>query len=128
MNFFEGELVQNGGLCFRMGEAMLEMEPCLAGRLGGHEGPAVLGVRPESLSTVAEGRYKAARNALQVSVGVTEPMGEKMDVYATVQGRGRIVARLDSRVDVRAGMALPLYVDMSRVHVFECSGAGEALC
>jgi multiple sugar transport system ATP-binding protein len=128
MNFFDGALVSDGGPCFRVGSTLLEMDQAHAGRLNGRTGPAVLGIRPEGLSITPEGRYKASRNSLRVSVEVTEPLGEKMDVYAAIEGGGRLVARLDARADVRSGMAIPLYVDMARVHVFDCAGAGSVLC
>jgi multiple sugar transport system ATP-binding protein len=128
MNFFEGALVSEGGSCFRVGSATLELDRAHAGRLGGRTGPAVLGIRPEGLSISPDGRYKAARNVLQARIEVTEPLGEKMDVYAAIDGGGRLVARLDARADVRSGMATPLYVDMTRVHVFESGGAGGVLC
>jgi multiple sugar transport system ATP-binding protein len=128
MNFFDGELVRDGGLCFRMGATLLEFNPARADRLKGRTGPVVLGIRPEGLAANSDGRFKGGRNSISVTVEVTEPLGEKMDVYATVQGRDRIVARLDSHADVRTGMAMPLFADMSRVHIFEAGGVGASLC
>lgn len=127
MNFFGGELVNDGSLCFRIGSASLELGAVHSERIRGRTGPAVLGIRPEALSAAPEGRFRAARNALQVTVEVTEPLGEKMDVYATVQGGGRIVARLDSHAEIRSGMTVPIYIDISRVHVFDSAGSGAAL-
>jgi multiple sugar transport system ATP-binding protein len=125
MNFLAGEIVQDGGTCFRMGDVILQLDAKHAQRLRGRTGPAVLGVRPEGLSLTSEGRFAVVRNRLPAKVIVSEPLGEKMDVYLSAPWKDRLVARVDARSDIGSDMAVDLYVDMQRAHVFEPGDLGN---
>jgi len=121
MNFLEGRLVQaDGGVAFDEGAALIRLPQAHAQRLGAWLGKnVVMGVRPEAMSTEPVGRYEGDGNALPVHVTVVEPLGEKMDLYAQTARHPHIVARVDARSDLQGGLDMKLYLDISKVHIFE---------
>ena len=98
----------------------------LAGRVGRH---VVLGIRPEHLhlTPVAGGES----SPLALGVGVTEPLGNVMDVYMTTELDNAVVARVEapsaSDGALRAGARVTLHVDLRRVHFFEPGETGMNL-
>ncbi|HDY64905.1 MAG TPA: sn-glycerol-3-phosphate ABC transporter ATP-binding protein UgpC [Phycisphaerae bacterium] len=130
MNFLDGKLLSEGGdVFFDGGECRIrlpkdrrstKLEECI-----GRE--VILGVRPETISTTGEGRFGGRDNVLTVKVQVVEPLGEKMDIYASTDNHPHIVARVDARADIKADMNVDLHLDMARVYVFSTSGDQENL-
>jgi multiple sugar transport system ATP-binding protein len=129
MNFFEGRLsAEEGGLAFEDGTTRLLLSEAQGNRLAAFAGrPVVLGVRPEAMSVAPNGRFAGKKNAMQVVVSVTEPLGEKMDIYSSSAANPHIVSRVDSQADVRDGSPLTLYLDMEKTHIFERDEGGRAL-
>ena len=131
MNFFEGRLAgKDGGVYFDEGTASLLLPDELSGALasaGRADGEAVLGVRPEALGLSGEGRFAGKDNELPVRVGLVEPLGEKMDLYAETDAHPHIVARVDAQSGLTAGQTARLFVDVRRAHVFEPGPAGVNL-
>ncbi len=126
MNFLDGALVaENGAVFFDEGSDRLRLPDALAERVQGRLGqPVVLGVRPENLSAEPFGARAADGNALNVRVSVVEPLGDKMDVTMATPTHDRIVSRTDAHSQIREGQALPMYVDMASVHIFEPGETG----
>jgi multiple sugar transport system ATP-binding protein len=85
----------------------------------------VFGVRPENLSL--ENRTRAQENAWAVSVTVVEPLGERMDVYASTRAGTTLVARMDAHRKLAPEESVNLHMDMSRVHLFEPGPTGANL-
>jgi multiple sugar transport system ATP-binding protein len=129
MNFFDGKLAIEGpAVFFDEGTFRLRLNEQQAAKLVRRAGQTVvLGVRPEAMSLAAGGRFAGQDNAMPVQVVVLEPLGEKMDIYASTRNHPHIVARVDARRDVQAGQELKLYLDMQKVHVFEPGEAGANL-
>jgi len=129
MNFFAGKLVRRGdGLWFDEGSGAFRLSAAQAEAVGEWAGrEAVLGVRPEAMSLSAEGRFAGSDNALPVRLGVVEPLGEKMDLYASTQRHPHIVARVDAAEGLSGGRDAELRIDLSRVHVFAPGEQGENL-
>jgi multiple sugar transport system ATP-binding protein len=129
MNFLNGRLVgQDGSVFFDEGAARLRLCPRHAAKLGAWVGrEVVLGVRPEGISTRCEGRFAGQDNSLPIQIVVVEPLGEKMDLYTSTPKHPHIVARVDAQQDLQAGQQIPLYLDVSKVHVFQPADAGENL-
>jgi len=129
MNFFEGRLIsENGSVCFDEGTARIRLLDEHARRLvqwAGRE--VVLGARPEAMSCRPLGRFAGAQNVLPAEIVVVEPLGEKTDLYTATGRHGRIVARVDSDPDLKAGRKVELHLDMRKVHVFEPGEAGANL-
>ena len=108
-----GIYLDEGSVRFRLNDRMSQL---LADRIGQ---TMVLGVRPEALSFCPEGRYAGDENQLNVTIGVVETLGDKMDVYVQTPAHPHIVCRVESSRDLKDGIDLPVYLDMNRVHVFE---------
>ncbi|HEU5199120.1 MAG TPA: sn-glycerol-3-phosphate ABC transporter ATP-binding protein UgpC [Ktedonobacterales bacterium] len=132
MNFFEGAKVEqsDGALWVRLkGGQALRVPEATALRLEGYVGKDVtLGIRPEHLE---EGRIVRQREdgssaeslsgrTLGVKVDVVENLGNEQMIYGIV-GEQQVVARVDSRAQMRTGDEVEMYVDMSRAHVFDAS-------
>ncbi len=107
MNFFDASLTADG---IRLGDGTLFARP--PGRLA-HQGPVVLGVRPEHLSVVAD-----AAPGLRVTIGVVEPLGSDTLLYFDIDAR-RYVARVSPDSTVRPGDSLTLGLALDRVHLFD---------
>ena len=129
MNFLNGQVVlQDGKLLFDEGAARLDMLPEQARKLARWVGrEIVLGIRPEALHVAAEGRFAGKGNTLPVQVGLIEPLGEKIDVYAETPIHHKIVARVDAHQSLRPGQTTELYVDMRRVCFLEPGDTGACL-
>jgi multiple sugar transport system ATP-binding protein len=127
MNFFKGRiLVDPDAVCFDEGSNRIRLPDAWRERLAPYrDQEMVLGVRPENLYPRAEGSFAGKDNVLKVRVDVTEPLGDKTDVFMRTPGHDHIVARVDSRVGLREGQELPMYIDVARVHVFRPGETGE---
>ncbi len=128
MNFIEGDLVQDGGVWFAAGELRIKLSDaqadCVAGQVGQ---AAVFGVRPEGLYLrPAPGVADSEDQKMPVTVQVVEPLGNAMDVYATLADGTRLVARVKAE-QLASDTQLTLYVDMAKVHMFEPSKTGRNL-
>ncbi|MBL1215995.1 MAG: sn-glycerol-3-phosphate ABC transporter ATP-binding protein UgpC [Planctomycetes bacterium] len=93
------------------------------GATGLHQsGPVTLGIRPEALipceidSSESGGPGLGCRARLNVLV--TEPLGDRMDLFMESGGGNRIVARVSSDVAVSAGSEAAFDVDADRLHLF----------
>ena len=128
MNFVDGRVIGDDGLCFDGGDFRLRLLPHQADKLGGWvDKEVVLGIRPEAINMVSEGRFAGRDNTIPVTVGVVEPLGEKMDVHAATADDAKLVARMDARRDLKANVNIPLYLDMEKIHVFETGKEGKNL-
>ncbi len=129
MNFFNGQLAPNGdNLYFDEGSVRLRLTDSQAASLANLAGQeVVLGVRPEAMSLSDQGRFAGSENVMRVKLAVVEPLGEKMDIYASTPKHPHIVARIDARRDVQPGQELDLNLDMKKIHVFEPGPRGQNL-
>lgn len=124
MNLIEGEIVRNGGLCFRASErCMLEVPPHAAVRLGEHAGRRVtLGVRCGDVRVSGKGH--AGDGAWE---GVVEDLRWTGDgVIATCAAGG---VRIEGRAgeQVAPGDRVSIGMDRARVHFFEMGAEGRAI-
>ncbi|MQA37959.1 ABC transporter ATP-binding protein [Rugamonas aquatica] len=116
MSFLDGHVL--GGVVGGEGYA-LTLPTDMAQRVSGHEGrPVSLGLRPEILSLLQPGAVADNGAVLRGVAEVVEPLGAETIVTVQV-GAQNIVARLAGNVDIRAGQALALVVDCSRIHLFD---------
>jgi multiple sugar transport system ATP-binding protein len=120
MNFFSGKvLFENDKSYFDEGNNKLLLPAMWKERLSVYKNKEmVLGIRPENMAMT--NRSNGLNNMLKVLVDVTEPLGDKMDIYLKTATHSHIVARVDAQSSaVKEGGEATMYVDMSRVHVFE---------
>ncbi len=129
MNFLNGKIVgENGGLYFDEGTARVRLTQAQSEILSGWVGKdVILGVRPETMALVPDGRFAGDQNTLPVKVNVIEPLGEKMDMYTSTGKHGHIVARVDAVSDLKTGGTVQMHLDMDRVHVFDPAEDGANL-
>ena len=130
MNFLDGNLVaDDGGLYFDEGTARIRLSTAHQAALGEWVGrDVVLGVRPEAMGISGEGRFAGEGNTLDVQLGVIEPLGEKMDVYASTAKHPHIISRIDADSSLKPNQPLTFHLDMTKVHVFEPGEKGVNLC
>ena len=115
MNFIEGEL-RDGS--FHSPGLTLSLAP-VADTLSMHEGPVVLGVRPEDLKYAGEaGEGTETPGTLVVQAEVVEPMGNEIFLHGAFQGR-RVLARIGPEHSLRVDESYRLAVDTERVHLFD---------
>ncbi len=129
MNFLNGKLLsENGDVFFDAGECHILLPKERTAKLASLIGKeVVMGVRPEAMDTIGEGRFAGRDNLLAVQVQVVEPLGEKMDIYTSMANHPHIVARVDARSDIKADVNVNLHLDMTKVHIFDTTGDQENL-
>jgi multiple sugar transport system ATP-binding protein len=95
----------------------------LAPKVGQH---VVLGIRPEHFSLhPIEGDTSAT--SIKVTVNVTEPLGNDMDIYMTTPLNDHVVGRVEAEAGVQPGSQINMYVDVRKVHCFEPGATGMNL-
>jgi multiple sugar transport system ATP-binding protein len=115
-------------LFFTSAGVRLRLPPEQASRLGEWVGKdVVLGLRPEAMSLEPTGRFAGADNSIAVTLGVVEPLGEKMDLFTTLADHKQIVARVDAQEDLEPGQSITLHIDGRKLHVFEPASPGRNL-
>jgi multiple sugar transport system ATP-binding protein len=126
MNFLHGKLVaSNGAIYFDTGDDKVRLQEETVRRISGKVGePVVFGIRPECMSNHGDGDFAGTENVLNVRVSVVEPLGDKMDVYMSTPHHEHLVCRADAHARIQEGQTLPIYLDMSRVHIFEPGETG----
>jgi multiple sugar transport system ATP-binding protein len=120
MNFLEGQIQRDGVFTFGQQRIVLPAEQ--AARVAAFAGrPVVLGVRPESLCPAREGKFAWENNAIEARINVIEPLGDRVDLYLSVDGNDHVVCRADAQQfgKLAIGGIIKVYVDLGRVHVFE---------
>ncbi|NQU76379.1 MAG: sn-glycerol-3-phosphate ABC transporter ATP-binding protein UgpC [Planctomycetes bacterium] len=128
MNFLQGRMAMNGRAYFDAGDFRLRLPESHAKNLAGWSGKeVVLGIRPEAMDMGGQGRFAGEENQIPVSIHVIEPLGEKMDIFTATANHPHIVARMDSRRELKPGSAASLHLDMRKVHVFEPGQTGKNL-
>ncbi len=126
MNFLDGQLVGEGETIYFDGSDFritipADVKPLVSQRLGE---PVVLGLRPEAMALHGEGRFAGQQNTIPAKVNVVEPLGEKMDIYASTPRFPHLVARVDAQRDLGAGDEVQLHLDLRKVHIFEPGETG----
>jgi multiple sugar transport system ATP-binding protein len=131
MNFLEGTVRANGGVgaVFMFGAEGNGMGGiALGSRVGaaaaGHAGrPLVLGIRPQALRIAENGE----NGSLPARIDVTEPLGDQVDLFCTLDGLGPILVRVPATRSYSAGERVSLALDAERAHVFEPGEFGANL-
>ncbi|WP_224337554.1 ABC transporter ATP-binding protein [Haloprofundus halobius] len=118
MNFFEVEY-RDGTLVHDAFRYDLSQATCE--ELTGYEGALTLGIRPESIEIVDASEPKS----IQVSVSVTEPMGETTYVYVDI-GDERYTVTLDGERVVEPGTTLDIVIPEEKMHLFDAD-TGETI-
>ena len=118
MNFFEGQIVSNGGtLTFSSPGVVLPLPEGWRAPLASLADRRVaLGVRPEDIaSPAAQVQPSAPRIAAKVEV--IEPLGSESHVYLNAAGQS-FVCRADAHNSFAVGQEVSVPVDLRKAHVF----------
>ena len=83
---------------------------------GGHDGPVVVGVRPEGWRLTTPG------DGIAVTVGVVETLGADAYLYGTARvdgGEADVIARIGNRERVGTGDTVHVTADRDGIHLFD---------
>jgi len=119
MNFIEGRVLDDG--VFEGAGLRLHL------RFPRSAGPAVLGVRPETIAERPPADANGHAAPIRVQVSVVEPLGDRMDVTLATPTRQALVGRLEARPGLAEGQEVTLYVDLRRAHLFEPGEGGRSV-
>ena len=90
--------------------------PMALARSGGHDGPVVVGVRPEGCRLTTPG------DGIPVTVGVVETLGADAYLYGTARvegGDADVIARIGNRERVGTGDTVHVTADGPAIHLFD---------
>ncbi|MBQ4557492.1 MAG: sn-glycerol-3-phosphate ABC transporter ATP-binding protein UgpC [Clostridia bacterium] len=122
MNFLEGKLEKKGDevfFCFEENRIKLPAEKTADGVLNDYIGKEVIaGLRPECLHDEPMYLSSLADSVIETDVEVTELMGAEIYLYLTV-GEQKMIARVSSRSQARAGDKIKIALDTARIHLFD---------
>jgi len=129
MAFLDGKLIsQDGGIWFE-GQGVKVRLPekhsqYVADRIEQQQ-EIVLGVRPGAM--YLRERTGEKDNSVPVTIDQIEPLGRSMDVYVSTSEKARFVARVRAIHDIKHGEQATIYINMSKVHIFEPGELGQTL-
>ncbi len=128
MNFLDGQLTGAGSdVFFEGGGVKIKLEPEQAQQCQGRVGQdAVIGIRPEALFPKPTDGAANEDQTVNVTVGVVEPLGSTMDIYTRTSEDKTLVARIKAE-PMTEDTQLKMYLDMTRVHIFEPGTYGANL-
>ena len=144
MNFFDGQLATEGGATYFRTPHGINVQltghhaELVAGKVGQD---VVMGMRPEGMFLRPNEFANDEKQTLEMVVDVTEPLGNTMDVFLS-NGRmdgsnadlpiteaapgDRCTARVKAE-PLTEGTRVKLYLDPSKIHLFETGKFGENL-
>ncbi|MGA9403092.1 ABC transporter ATP-binding protein [Haladaptatus sp.] len=111
MNVLPARISEDDGRRFVEGDGFRIRLPRANGNIGSEIDHAQVGIRPEDL-TVSEGA-----GTIDLSVSVTEPLGESLLLRGTVGGN-ELSVKADPRREVTVGETVSLTADPERLHLF----------
>ncbi|SEN85075.1 carbohydrate ABC transporter ATP-binding protein, CUT1 family [Mesobacillus persicus] len=118
MNFFRGELKEDrfimNNFAFQVPEGKLKV----LREKGYQNKPIILGIRPEDIHDELLFIEASSGSTFDVKIDVVELMGAETILYATINDQN-LIARIDSRADIKNGQTLQLAFDMNKAHFFD---------
>lgn len=123
MNFFTGRILDGDGMRFQNAASTLTV-PLPAGKSVAANQEVVLGIRPEH---IAARDFGASSQRISVCIDVIEPVGNEIFVYFKLPNQAdQYVSRIPSEILPVAGKEFDLFVDTSKLHLFD-KATGRAL-
>jgi len=113
MNFLAARATMNGGTISLTGAGFTINLPA-DGRIDTVPEQVIVGIRPEDLT----GPLTEGENLLEMTVTVTEPLGNELLVYADCGGE-QVVANLDPHQHVEIDSTIKLALNLSTLHLFD---------
>ena len=139
MNFLEGRLMGHDDTMFFSGDGVsLALCPERAEVMQGHSGrDVVLGIRSEHMRLAETGTGSVAgavvgppsttSSAIDVSITVIEPLGDRILVHGVTSAGHPIVVQAGPTAEIRPGQQHRLVPDMARTHFFATADPGPRL-
>jgi multiple sugar transport system ATP-binding protein len=152
MNFMPGKL---DGDRVRLPLGELQLSPEARGALGdrGGDGQVIVGIRPESFEdpSLVSGDAQGRGQTFRARIDLVEQLGAEQYAYFQVEseavesqelrelaqdagadevpssGEGQVVARLDAASQIRRGQEVDLWLDTSKLHLFDPSSGNSLL-
>lgn len=127
MNFLEGRTQSEEGKVtfFHKGHRLLLPKDRAADLSGYCDQDVVLGIRPEHFSPQPYAGQE--KNSLRATVAVTEPLGDRIDVYLNLADSVKFVANVGPQERMSVDEQVEMYVDMEKVHFFEPGETGRSI-
>lgn len=120
MNFFEGTIVNEGGLTFKQEQSGVKfpIHQQYSTRVSPYlNQPVALGIRPEHITAKQNGEFF---HRVPAYVEVTEPVGNEIFVYFKLgQLPDQYVSRIAADINPPAGATSDMYVDITKFHFFD---------
>jgi multiple sugar transport system ATP-binding protein len=110
MNLIEGHV--------RGTEFVADSGAILPAPTGAVDGPAVLGIRPESMMI---------GGTIDATIQSVERLGDRIDVVLDIGGV-ELTARCESKDGITEGQSCSVSIDTTRLHLFEAAADGKRLC
>ena len=124
MNFFRGELVQNGATLFKSKSFEIQIPVNLAKTIMKDNAyKIILGVRPEDFSI--QPFEDKTDNSLEALVEVIEPMGNENYLYLRTEDQNFIIRTAPS-INLKINDKIKLHINLDNIHLFDESSS-EAL-
>jgi len=113
MNFLSAQATVEGGVATLTGTGFTIKLP-LDGRMDTVPERVIVGIRPEDLT----GPLTEGESLIQMTVKVTEPLGNELIVYADCGGE-QVVANLDPHQHIEIGSTIKLSPNLDTMHLFD---------
>jgi multiple sugar transport system ATP-binding protein len=121
MNFFNGELVENGTILFKNKSFEIQIPPAISKNLKKETGKnIVLGVRPEDF--MLHSPHQEAYNSVKALVEVIEPMGSENFLYLRADDQNFII-KTPPLTDIKINDQIKLYINLNNIHLFDESSS-----
>ena len=127
MNFLDGKIEkENGQLLFcGSGEIKLRLSKEMQDAASDHVDKQVIaGIRPEALNSKSSAN---SESSIALKVKLTEPLGDRTDVYAQSTDGQMFIARLANCEHLLPGVDVSFEFEPSAVHIFEKGEFGRHL-
>lgn len=124
MNFLDGRIENvNGQLLFCCGNDMkLKLSKDMQIAASNHIGKKIVaGIRPEALKIQSDSNNDCSIN---LKITLTEPLGDRTDVYAKTPEGQTLIARLANCENLSPGLDVSFKVEPNAVHLFESGEFG----
>jgi len=121
MNFFEGDVIHEDGLYFRLQDNTLTIDLSLhQSRLPeSFSGKKItLGIRPEDIYLAGSPAVPDSATEIDFQLDVTEPMGNEIFIYAHA-GSQEVIARVSPQDLPGTGQPVVLAFDRRKFHLFD---------
>ena len=117
MNFFNGELAENGKTMFKNKSFKIQIPEEIVYNLTNEKRKnIILGVRPEDF--MLESSDKEALNSIEAIVEVIEPMGSENYLYVRANDQSFIIKTAPTS-HLKVNDRIKLFINLQNIHLFD---------